>query len=119
MPRSMKDGGQGHQRIESTQKFIDRVYRWICGDDFREIIAKGDGHRTVEVGTDVRGFVGDFESVDTGVFDNMIVLAVVDDLHGAIRKVSRAPARMPLHMVRYQRFSRWQTKNSFVAGAIT
>jgi hypothetical protein len=118
MPGSVKDSGQGHQRIESAQKLVNRVDRWICGDDFREIIAKGDGHRTVEVGADVRGFVGDFESVDAGVFDNVVILAVVDDLHGAIRKVSRAPARMLFHMVRYQRFSRWQMKNSFVRGAI-
>lgn len=96
MSGSVNNGGQIHQRIEPAQKLVDRIDRRIFGDDFRKVVAKGDGYRTVEIGTDMRRFVGDLESIEAGVFDNMIILAVIDDLHIAIRKVSRAPARTPV-----------------------
>ena len=101
---SVQHGGQVHQRIETAKKLVDRIDRSICGGDSCEIVAKGDGYGTVEIGTDMHGFVGDFESVDAGVFDNVIILAVMDDLHVAIRKVSRAPADVYRYMARNHTF---------------
>ena len=83
MAGSVQDGGQVHKRIERAEKLVDGINRRIFRNEFREIVAKGDGYRPVEIGAGMRGFVGDFESVDAGVFDNMVVLAVIDDLHGA------------------------------------
>ena len=42
-----------------------------------------------KISADVRALVGEFITTEGRIFDNMILLAVIDDLHAAIHKVNR------------------------------
>jgi len=101
---SVEDSGHGHQQIEPAQEFIDAIARGICGDEFREVVAKGDGYRTVEIGAGMRRFVGEFKSVDAGVFDYVIILAVIDDLHVPSAKLAAHARECLLYGVKLRFF---------------
>jgi hypothetical protein len=81
----VQDNGQGQQRIEAAQIFVNRIDRGIFGTDFREIFAKCGSRGAVKLSTDVRALVGEFITTEGRIFDNMILLAVIDNLHAAIR----------------------------------
>jgi len=103
----VQDDGQSHQRIEAAEVLVNGIDGRIFGNDFCEVVAKRCGRGTVEIGAEMLGLVGELISADAGIFDNMVVLAVINDLHVGIRKVSRAP-RAHIFEVGWRRFvSRW------------
>src|SRR6476659_261025 len=70
-----------HERVEVAEELVDRVVGRVIGDDLSQRLTENLGHLSLQISAYAQTLVDELIGAQAGVLDDVIVIAVVNDIH--------------------------------------